>query len=184
MTFPLKNTLISLTLLLAACRSAPIQYHTLTPTQSPPSARTNASILIEQVSVPPQVDRTQIVIREGDSGLAILETQRWGASLSEELRSALLDSLSGSSSERKLSLRVEVQRFDSMPGQYALLDAKWYLRNVSTDNKTTSLNCRTTVQRPTGAAIDELVIAHQNNIKRLAAAINQATDSGRCPRKI
>lgn len=123
--------------------------------------------------MPPQVDRPQIVIRQGDSGVAILETQWWAASLVDELRSALVDQLA--SNRKNLAVRIEVQRFDSIPGQYALLDVKWRLRQTGTDERT-PLTCRTVVQSPSGPTIDDLVIAQQNNVKRFAALLSQAAD--------
>ena len=58
MVSSLKMTLVTALLLLAACRSEPIQFHTLTPAQLSGTARANGGeILIEGLSVPPQVDR-------------------------------------------------------------------------------------------------------------------------------
>jgi len=173
--------LASAVLMLTACRSDPIQFHTLTPAQ--PAGHTNgvfAEIQIESVSVPPQVDRPQIVIRQGKSGMAILETEWWGASLVDELRSALAEQLSVAKPTDKSSLRVDVQRFDSIPGQYALIEAKWRLRLHGSD---LSLVCRSTLKTPSGASIQELVIAQQNNIKRLADLILRAAGGGSngCP---
>ena len=178
MVFPLKMTLIAALAVLAACRSDPIQFHTLTPAQlSSPGSTTD--IRIESLIVPPQVDRPQIVVREGNTGMAILETQWWGASLVDELRSALLDQMVNSNPQRKLSVRLEVQRFDSIPGQYGLLDVKWRLRN----GEEIQMTCRSTLQTPSGPSIDELVAAQQNNVKRLAALISQAASGTRssCP---
>lgn len=178
MVFPLKMTLIAGLAVLAACRSDPIQFHTLTPAQlSSPGSTTD--IRIESLIVPPQVDRPQIVVREGNTGMAILETQWWGASLVDELRSALLDQMVNSNPQRKLSVRLEVQRFDSIPGQYGLLDVKWRLRN----GEEILMTCRSTLQTPSGPSIDELVAAQQNNVKRLAALISQAASGTRssCP---
>ena len=178
MVFPLKITLIVALAVLAACRSDPIQFHTLTPAQlSSPGSTTD--IRIESLIVPPQVDRPQIVVREGNTGMAILETQWWGASLVDELRSALLDQMVNSNPQRKLSVRLEVQRFDSIPGQYGLLDVKWRLRN----GEEILMTCRSTLQTPSGPSIDELVAAQQNNVKRLAALISQAASGTRsiCP---
>ena len=178
MVFPLKMTLIAALAGLAACRSDPIQFHTLTPAQlSSPGSTTD--IRIESLIVPPQVDRPQIVVREGNTGMAILETQWWGASLVDELRSALLDQMVNSNPQRKLSVRLEVQRFDSIPGQYGLLDVKWRLRN----GEEILMTCRSTLQTPSGPSIDELVAAQQNNVKRLAALISQAASGTRssCP---
>ncbi|RAI65375.1 hypothetical protein DOZ80_24585 [Pseudomonas fluorescens] len=183
MAFPLKFTLVTAVLLLAACRSDPIQFHTLTPAQVGDHSRTTAGVIqIETLSVPPQVDRAQIVIREGNSGLAILETQWWGATLVEELRSALADQLSNSPVQGKYSVRVDVQRFDSVPGQYALMDVKWRLRSADTAD-TARVICRSTLQTPSGVSIDDLVLAQQNNVKRLAALISQAATrpQANCP---
>lgn len=180
MALPLKITALAACLLLGACRSDPISFHTLTPAQ-PMAGRAGSEIAIEGISVPPQVDRPQIVIRQGNSGLAILETEWWGASLADELRSALVDQLSNSNIQRKVTVRIDVQRFDSVPGQYGLIDVKWRLRAAgAADNGLTT--CRSTLRTPSGPSIDELVAAQQNNVKRLAALISQAAVNGRdCP---
>ncbi|MEB0045199.1 MULTISPECIES: PqiC family protein [unclassified Pseudomonas] len=176
-------TLIAALLLLAACRSDPIHFHTLTPMQVGSTTPGNgAQILIEGISVPPQVDRAQIVIRQGNSGLAILETEWWGASLADELRSALADQLANARPQHNVSLRVDVQRFDSIPGQYGLIDVTWRLRTLG-DSSAPTLSCRSLLQTPSGAAIDDLVIAQQHNVQRLSALIAQAaggTQTG-CP---
>lgn len=180
MALPLKITVLAAFLLLGACRSEPINFHTLTPVQLP-NARAGAQIPIEGISVPPQVDRPQIVIRQGSSGLAILETQWWGASLADELRSALSDQLSNTGTRGNVSVRIDVQRFDSIPGQYGLIDVKWRLRpSGAADNSL--LTCRSTLQTPSGPGIDDLVVAQQNNVRRLAALISQAAGNSRaCP---
>lgn len=179
MSFPLKVTLIAALSLLAACRSDPIEFHTLTPAQLSGASRSSADIQIESLVVPPQVDRPQIVLRQGNTGMTILETQWWGASLVDELRSALLDQMVNNNPQRKVSVRLEVQRFDSIPGQYGLIDVKWRLRN----GDSVLMNCRSTLQTPSGPSIDELVAAQQNNVKRLAALISQAATGAHpgCP---
>ena len=183
MTFPLKITVVGMLLLLAACSSTPITFHTLTPAHWNTATGAEAgSIRIESITVPPQVDRPQIVIRQGDSGVAILETQWWAASLADELRSALVDQLANSNPRQSMLLRLEVQRFDSVPGQYALLDVKWRLRPAGGTERP-PLTCRTTLQSPAGPSIDNVVLAHQNNLKRFAAQVSQAVDrsTGQCP---
>lgn len=179
----LKVSLVTACVLLAACRSDPIQFHTLTPAPLAGSTRGNGGeIQIESLNVPPQVDRPQIVIRQGNSGLAILETDWWAATLVDELRSALVDQLANSAPQRKVSVRLEVQRFDSIPGQYALIDARWRLRSPG-EGESTLLNCRSTLQTPSGPSIDDLVQAQQLNVKRLAEAISKAASGGSrtCP---
>lgn len=179
MVFPLKFALIATLALLVACRSDPIQFHTLTPAQPSSNTRTTTDIQIESLIVPPQVDRPQIVVRQGNTGMAILETQWWGASLVDELRSALLDQMVNSNPQRKVSVRLVVQRFDSIPGQYGLIDVKWRLR---ADDEIL-MTCRSTLQTPSGPSINELVAAQQTNVKRLAALISQGATGTRssCP---
>ncbi|WP_374438979.1 PqiC family protein [Pseudomonas panipatensis] len=171
---------LSLLALLCACRSDPIHYHTLVPaTADARGAASDLAIQVEQVRVPPQVDRSQIVIRQSNSGLEILETEWWGANLDEEVQSALAEQLSappgaGSNSARKVRLWVEVLRFDSVPGRYALLDVVW--RFGAADTKS-DRSCHMTVQTPAGNSIDALVVAHQANLRKLAAAIESTHGS-------
>ncbi|MGK9415457.1 PqiC family protein [Pseudomonas cedrina] len=183
MTLPLKITLLSVLLALGACSSTPISFHTLTPAQWSNTTGSDAgAIRIESIVVPPQVDRPQIVIRQGNSGVTILDTQWWAASLVDELRSALVDQFASSHARQPMLLRLEVQRFDSVPGQYALFDVKWRLRPATASDRA-PLTCRTTLQSPAGPSIDDLVLAHQNNLKRFAAQVRQVVDSasGQCP---
>jgi uncharacterized lipoprotein YmbA len=183
MGFSPKITLITALMLLAACRSEPVHYHTLMPQQTGGAAHSNGMYIeFDAVSVPAQVDRTQIVIRQGNSGLVLLETDWWGASLSEELQSALAAQLINANPPRKLSLRVEVQRFDSVPGQYGLIEATWRLRGIGEGN-VSSLTCHSTLQTPSATSIEDLVAAQQNNVKRLAAVIGQAARGSQqsCP---
>jgi uncharacterized lipoprotein YmbA len=174
MAFPLKIILVAALSLLAACRSDPIQFHTLTPSLSSDGSRTTSDIQIESLTVPPQVDRTQIVVRQSNTGIAILDTQWWSASLVDEMRSALTDQMVNRHPQQKVSVRVEVQRFDSIPGQYGLIDVKWRLRNAG-EGDGMLVTCRNTLQTPSGPSINDLVAAQQNNVKRLAALISQAT---------
>jgi uncharacterized lipoprotein YmbA len=174
MAFLPKLALVTALLLLAACRSDPVHYHTLMPAQTGGATHSSAgSIEIESLSVPAQVDRPQVVIRQGNSGLVLLETEWWGASLADEFRSALVDQLANANPPRKLSLRIDLQRFDSVPGQYGLIDATWRLR-VAGEGKNAAITCRSTLQTPSGATIEDLALAQQNNVKRLAAQIIQA----------
>ena len=166
--------------LFCGCSSALLHYHTLVPSQ--PGQRASANIRVERVSLPPQVDRSQLVIRQGSSGLVILETEWWGANLTDEFQSALQDQLGApAGGAAPMLLRVDVQRFDSVPGSYALLDATWRLKRSGGQK---DLTCRTTVQTPADNRVESLVSAHQVNLQKLAGAISQAGSSsglGRCP---
>ncbi len=175
MVFPRTTSLAAALLALVACRSDPIQFHTLTPIQPVAAVRLDAEVGIEAISVPPQVDRQQIVIRQSDSSLAILETHWWGASLAEELRSAIAQQLPNNAAGRRVSVRLDVLRLDSIPGQYALIDVKWRLRDLG-EGGNAMVHCRSTLQTAAGVDIDDIVIAHQNNLQRLVEQISDAAN--------
>lgn len=178
MSLSLKSSLPALVLLLSACRGDPIHYHTLSPAQPAAQSSSSKDIQIEQVSVPPQVDRTQMVIRQGNSGLVIMETEWWGATLADELRSSLDEQLSNPGAPT-LSLRVDVQRFDTVPGQYARMDVQWRLRDLASEAR--PLTCHSSLQTPASGSIDELVTAHQQNVRRFVGLVEQAASRQACP---
>ncbi|AGI24822.1 hypothetical protein H681_14760 [Pseudomonas sp. ATCC 13867] len=130
--------------LLWGCSSAPIHYHTLVPVK--PVASPGSQVRVERVSMPPRVDRLQLVIRQGSSGLAILDTEWRGANLTDEFSSALEDQLGSPAGGHAISsLQIDVQRFDSVPGQYALLDARWQLQLPGAAKP---LSCHSRLQPP------------------------------------
>lgn len=171
-----KPALLGLALLLAACRGDPVHYHTLVPAQPPPATPT-VDVRIEFLSVPPQVDRAQIVVRQSDSALVVLESEWWGSTLVDEVRSALSGQLSSSAS-RLMGLRLEVQRFDSVPGQYALLEARWRLRAITPERAGPALRCHSVIRSAAGADLPALVAAQQRNIAQLASVIARTAAAG------
>jgi uncharacterized lipoprotein YmbA len=179
--------LLAVFLLLMACRSDPVHYHTLTPLFSgnPRLPQPGNDLQIERVVVPPQVDRSQIVIRQNASELILLETDWWGASLAEEVQSALTLALgSRPDSDTKMTLRITVLRFDLVPGHYALLDARWRIRSGQVGSQNMKeLVCQSVFQTPSGVAVDDLVLAQQASLRNLAAALSEAGRSAasRCP---
>ena len=174
--------LLALLGMLTACRSDPVHYHTLTPLQAGPAraVQTSGNLTMERLTVPPQVDRTQLVVRQGSNGLAILETDWWGASLSDELQSALVDQLNHRQFSNKASLRVQIQRFDLVPGRYALLEAKWRLRTALPERDLQEVHCQSILQAGAGATVEDLVTAQQSNLKKLADMISESS-RGHCP---
>lgn len=168
-----KGLIAGMLSMLCGCSSAPIHYHTLVPSQ--PEQRASTNIRVERVRLPPQVDRSQIVVRQGDSGLVILETEWWGANLVDEFQSALQDQLGGPTGGDALALlRVDVQRFDSVPGRYALVDATWRLKRGGGQ---ADLTCRTVIQTAAENSVESLVRAHQDNLRKLVGAIAQVASS-------
>ena len=184
-------------LTLAGCASAPLHYYTLVPPATDPTSDTAssspamASLPFEllPVTVPAQVDQPQLVVREGSQGVALLNGERWIAPLGDELRSALSADLarqlhsqdvSGLPSNDKplLRIKLDVRRFDSQPGSYALIDGAWSVRVMRGANaKGGTLSCTSRVSETVGAGYDALVQGHQRAIGQLAAQIAAAAQS-------
>jgi len=179
---PARTLAIALALGLAACTSAPIHYYTLVPPAvERPAAGASAPFRFEllPVSIPVQVDQPQLVIRQGGQGVALLGGERWIAPLADEVRGALSADLarelhsqdaSGlpSSGEPRLRIKVDLRRFDSVPGSYALIDAAWSVRALAGD---TTLTCTSQLREPVGPGYDALVQGHQQALAQLAAQI-------------
>jgi hypothetical protein len=177
-------------LVLAACASAPVHYYTLiAPASAPAQAAVDrgappAAFQFEllPVGIPAQADQPQLVIRQGGQGVAPLGGERWIAPLAQEVRGALSADLAQAlhtqdvsglpaGDKPRLRIKVDLRRFDSALGDYALIDAAWSLRLLPGG---TALACTGQVREPVGAGYDALVEGHQRALARLAAQIAQA----------
>ena len=157
---------------LSACSSPQIRIHTLVP---PPQVSgidgDSAAIVVEHVSVPPQLNRTELIIRKGDSQLLILESDWWGAPLPEEIRSALATRLGQTASADYLTRAwVSVTRFDAIPGQSVWLDADYRLAG-NPELATSGLTCSIRHRNDAGNTMNSMVRAHQLNVEALAEDI-------------
>lgn len=181
------------TLVLAACASAPLHYYTLVSPAADATgdaiAASAASLPFEllAVSVPAQVDQPQLVVREGSQGIALLDGERWIAPLGDEVRSALSADLarelhsqdvSGLPGNDKplLRIKLDVRRFDSQPGSYALLEGSWSVRVLHGAHEQ-ALACSSRISETVGPGYDALVQGHQHAIGQLAAQIAAAARS-------
>ncbi|SEL23503.1 hypothetical protein SAMN05216359_106268 [Roseateles sp. YR242] len=192
---------------LAACGSAPItSYYTLTPpaangntaaapSTSPPLRLPPAYVIeVLPVGVPESLDQPQIVIRKSDSGVAVLENERWSAPLSEELRAALSTQLSrqlgtqdvaglGAQPGRELlRIKVQMRRFDAWPGVRVNLAADWSIAQAG--DTPARLSCRTELTEPALGGYTEMVVSQQRLLSQLSQAIGAAMarwPQGQCP---
>lgn len=176
-------------LVLAGCASAPPErfYSLSTGMGAAPAAaeKTAPSYYIEvpAVTVPQQVARNQLVVTTGAGRVDLLELERWSQSPAAEIGQALSLAVSGELGtidvfrtpvpEQAPVYRIStnVQRFESAPGQYALIDAVWSVRKVGS---TQVLTCRSVAQETVGAGYDELVAGHRRAITRIGADISKA----------
>lgn len=185
--------------LLAACASAPLHYYTLLPGSAAPVAESATAIPFEvlTVNVPAQVDRPQLVVRQGGQSVALLEGERWIAPLADEVRGALAADLArvlpgrdvggmAAGDKPLLQVSLDVRRFDSQPGDHALIEGAWQLR-WRHDGKLATQACTSRIRASVGPGYDALVQGHQQALDQLAeqmAGVARALTSGQpaaCP---
>jgi uncharacterized lipoprotein YmbA len=177
-------SMIGLGVWLAGCSSAPMHFYTLVPPDHavPVSAATAPyRIAVLPVTVPAQVDQPQMVVREGASSVALLEGERWIAPLGDEIRMALSDALvrelgaqdiyglASGGNEPVYRIKVNVDRFESVPGSHTLLAASWSVRGR--DGKMQALQCSSRIRETVGSGYAALVDGHQRALQALAGRI-------------
>ena len=183
----------SLACLLVACAAAPpVRFHSLLPLDAPEREATAGAgfvVTLAPVSVPPQVDQPQWLLRAGDGTLMLLERERWASPLRSELRAALLDrwlshwgaaesppapqagAASAASATTPAAFAgwrvvVDVTRFESLPGREVRLDSRWSARPGQAG--ASSVNCRSLIRESVGEGTLALADGHRRALTRLA----------------
>ena len=172
---------------LAGCGSSPsANFYTLGPDAVPAraEAQTSYSVAIGAVTVPPMLDRPQIVVRAGANQVTINDFERWAGSLKYEVARAIADNLTqllggaiiyaypqGLNVAADYKVQVDVQRFDSAPGDAATVEVLWQVRPAKGEPK----NGRSAVREATGgASYDALVAAHSRALAAVSRDIANA----------
>lgn len=176
---------IALALALAACASTPIRYHTMLPPATHESvAQPQASFLIDvlPVGVPAQLDQPQMVVRQGESDMAVLDGERWASPLGDEVRGALSSELAVllntqdvaglpiQSEEPLVRVKVQIRRFDAWPGKQVQLVVDWELSLASDPGSKRLVRTERFDEVATGSYA-ELASASQHVVMSLAGHI-------------
>jgi uncharacterized lipoprotein YmbA len=184
---------------LAGCStSPPVHYYTLLTPEAGQRQEGAAALRdakppflldVLPVTVPPQADQPQIMMRESDGVVAAYYSDRWTAPLSDEVRSALsynlvrqlgvpdVQSLNASAATPVWHVQVDIQRFDLTANKAAILDATWRVRPVNLAGQ--AVLCRSVSQVPLdGGTPAQAVAAQQQAIIALASTIASAIRSG------
>jgi len=165
--------------------SPPSRFYTLdamAPAADPSAAR--YAVIVGPVTVPASVDRPELVVQVAPNQVALDEFNRWAAPLGDSIARTVAGNLArllGSSDVATAPLAnfkpayrvtISVQRFESTPGQAALLEAVWVVhQSASGTSHAGSTLAREAVQ---GDGYDALAAAHSRALATLSADIAAA----------
>jgi uncharacterized lipoprotein YmbA len=166
------------------CSSAPVRYYTLTPPPDKPLpvSETTLAIDVRVVHSPPQLNRSELMVRTGPTEVTLLENERWASPVNDEIKDAVrlelqrrLDGMSGWSPVfTKLTLDIDVQHFEAELGRYALLEASWSATLSATGQRSTGARatiCTFRDDEKIHAGYTGIVEGYQREIAALADAI-------------
>ena len=178
-------------LALYGCRSAPMTYYTLTPTDRSQTTAQNGPPATQAIlvlhSLPTGIDTTQILIRTDDTQLRVEEGGRWVAPLGEELRGALVDALrhqygiivldSARHNEGPVPrIDLTVRKFDIVAGSSVTLAVDWTLSNRAHEPNS-SLSCQAEFLETSTATVSSVVAAGQTTVLKLSRALGAALEA-------
>jgi uncharacterized lipoprotein YmbA len=166
------------------CANSPSRFYTLSPS---PAVNRNAlssklAIVVGPVSIPATVDMPQIVVTKSLNQLSPDQFNLWASPLRSNIAqvvsanlAALLETSNVSSVfsvDANYRVSIDVQTFESAPGDAATLSALWMVRRVKDGNIVTG---RTTVREvSTDLGYGALAAAHSRALGRLSVDIAEA----------
>jgi uncharacterized protein len=189
---------VCLALATTACSRSPrVTFYTLEPSaqaEAAASVMALPAVSIGPVTLPEVVDRPQFVVRVAANRVEILETHRWAEPLKSEIPRLIAENLGRLLGSQRVStylqhagtdvkyrVLVDIQRFESYPGEAVTVEAVWSLRHVGGGILKTG---HILVREPVDAVgYDPLVAAYGRALlavsRDLAGAIRAETASGK-----
>jgi uncharacterized lipoprotein YmbA len=176
----------ALILVVTGCASTPAaRYYTLSAATEPAAPSSDLSVVVGPVSVPDEVDRPQLVVYTGPNQIQVDEFNLWAAPLQNTILRVVAQNLvmmlgtshvtlvpQTLSADAGYRVAIEVQRFDSAPGEAATLDAVWTVRRTKDGKVETG---RTTVREALQEnSYEALAAAHSRAVARLSQDIANA----------
>jgi uncharacterized protein len=170
--------------LAAGCASSPVtRFYTLSAAAAPAATSSQLSVVVGPVSVPAVVDRPQFVVTTGPNQVRPEEFNRWAAPLQNSIGRVIAENLVAMLGTPRVTLSpqtlsadyraaIEVQRFESAPGEAAMLDAVWTVSHTKDGKSQTG---RTTVREvASDKGYDALAAAHSRALASLSREIADA----------
>ena len=170
------------------CASPPSHFYTLSPSAPAGAVDGKTStlvVVVGPVSIPAMVDMPQMLVRTGPNQVSMDEFNRWASPLQSNIAQVVADNLvallgtprvmlyqQAQNTDGDYRVSIDVQTFESAPGDAATLSALWVVRRVK-DGKTQV--GRTTVREATPEkTYQALAAAHSRTLSRLSEDIANA----------
>jgi uncharacterized lipoprotein YmbA len=169
----------------AGCASPVSRFYTLSTTPAPAGTPVAYSVAVGPVTIPSVIDRPQIVVSTSPNQVQLDEFNRWASPLQSNIARVVADNLASILGTARVSLfpqtmsasadyrvAIQVQRFDTAPGDAASLEALW---TVTRAKDGTAQTGRTSVREssPSGG-YDGVAAAHSRALARLSRDIADA----------
>jgi uncharacterized lipoprotein YmbA len=179
----------SLLALATACgTSPPSRYYTLDSTAGSDGAPSlGRAIAVGPVSIPGSVDRPELVVQVAPNQVEVDEFDRWAAPLDDAIARTVAGNLAVLLATPEVAsaplanfapayrVTIDVQRFESAPGDAALVDAVWAVAASAGGEPRTG---RTVAREPVqGTGFDALAAAHSRALAKLSGDIAAAIRS-------
>ena len=170
----------------AGCgRTAQSRFYTLDAVATAEGApSTSWAVIVGPVSVPASVDRPEFVVQVAANRVEIDEFNRWAAPLGDAIARTVAGNLTvllGSprvvtaplaNFDANYRVTIDVQRFESVPGEAVVFDAVWAVRG---SKGTTGRSGRTTARETVpDASYDALAAAHSRALATMSGEIAAA----------
>ena len=169
----------------AGCSTAPSRFYALDSTAVADGApAAHAAVMVGPVTVPAGVDRPEFVVQVAPNRDEVDEFNRWVAPLNDAIARAVAGNLVvllGTPDVATETLAnfipdyrvtIDVQRFESIQGQAAILEAVWNVRKMVGGQTRSG---RTVAREPVqGQGFDALAAAHSHAIAKMSAEIAAA----------
>lgn len=167
------------------CASPAPRFYTLGGTTAPAGSPSNLSVVVGPVSVPALVDRPQMVFSKSAGQVQIDEFNRWAMPLSDNISRALVADLAQAlgttqvwphsppiSATADVQVVVNVQRFETTPGDAALIGVMWTVRRGT--GGSTKVGHSLVRETIAGPGVEPAVAAHSRALARVSADIASA----------
>jgi uncharacterized protein len=165
--------------------TAPSRFYTLDATAvSDGAAPLRYPIMVGPVSVPAAVDRPQFVVQAAPNRVEVDEFNRWAAPLNDAVAQVVagdLVKLLGTPNvaagplanfDPAYRVSIDVQRFESVPGRAALLEAEWTVRRTASAQTRSGRTVAREAVR--GESFDALAAAHSRALAKMSGDIATA----------